>query len=138
MIPVSERHSPGQHGTALVEYALVLSLFLMIFYGFIEFSLILFGFNNATYASRVAVRYAVVHGSTATYTCTSTDISNMVTSLLWGAPAGGTTINTTWSPNNTPGSTVTIKVSVQYTPPLPFFPSKIFYVGSTAIGTILQ
>ena len=62
------------------------------------FPLILFGFNNATYASRIAVRYAVVHGSTATYTCTSTDISNIITPLLWGAPSGHTTVNTTWSP----------------------------------------
>ncbi len=122
----------------MVEYALVLSLFLMIFYGFIEFSLILFGSNNATYASRVAVRYAVVHGSTATYTCTAADISNIIIPLLWGAPSGRTTVATTWSPNNTPGSTVTISVSIQYTPSLPLIPSKIFYVGATAHGTILQ
>jgi Flp pilus assembly protein TadG len=138
MIPVSPRHLQRQEGTAMVEYALVLSLFLMMFYGFIQFSLILFGFNNATYASRVAVRYAVVHGSTATYTCTATDISNIVTPLLWGAPSGRTTVNTAWSPNNTPGSTVTISVGIQYTPSLPLFPSKIFYVGATAVGTILQ
>jgi hypothetical protein len=110
----------------------------MMVYGFIQFSLILFGFNNATYASRIAVRYAVVHGSTATYTCTSTDISNIITPLLWGAPSGHTTVTTTWSPNNTPGSTVTISIGIQYTPSLPLFASKIFYVGATAHGTILQ
>lgn len=122
----------------MIEYALVLGIFFMMVHGFVQFSLILFGFNNATYASRVAIRYAVVHGSTATYTCTSTDISNIITPLLWGAPSGGSTIVTTWSPNNTPGSTVSIKVAIQYTPKLAFFPTKTFTVGTTAYGTILQ
>ena len=122
----------------MVEYALVLSLYFMIIFGFVQFCLVLFCFNNATYASRIAVRYAVVHGSSATYTCTATDISNIITPLLWAAPSGGVTILTTWSPNNTPGSTVSIKVVIQYIPKLPFFPSKIFTVGTTGYGTILE
>ncbi len=138
MIPVSQRRIGRQKGSAMIEYALVLSVFFMLIWGFIQFSLILFGFNNATYASRIAIRYAVVHGSTATYTCTSTDISNIITPLLWGAPSGGTTIVTTWNPNNTPGSTVSIKVAIQYMPAIPFFPRKAFTVGTTAYGTILQ
>ena len=122
----------------MIEYALVLSIFFMTVYAFIQFCLIIFGFNNATYASRMAVRYAAIHGSTATYTCTSTDISNIITPLLWGAPSGGTTITTTWSPDNAPGSTVSITVAVIYSPKLPFFPSRLFTVGATAYGTILQ
>jgi len=138
MIPVSQRRRQTQKGSAMIEYALVLSLFFMTVYGFIQFCLITFGFNNATYASRTAVRYAALHGSTATYTCTSTDISNIINPLLWGAPSGGTTIITTWSPDNTPGSTVSVKVAIAYLPKLPFFPSKLFTVGTTAYGTILQ
>ena len=122
----------------MIEYALVLSIFFMTVYGFIQFCLIVFGLNNATYASRVAIRYATLHGSTAIYTCTSTDISNIITPLLWGAPSSGTTITTTWSPDNTPGSTVSVKVAIVYSPKLPFFPSKLFTVGTTAYGTILQ
>jgi Flp pilus assembly protein TadG len=138
MIPISQRRRVAQNGSAMVEYALVISLFFMLVYGFVQFCLILFVYNNATYASRVAIRYAVVHGSTATYTCTASDISNIITPLLWGTPSGGATIVTTWSPNNTPGSTVSIKVGVQYIPKLPFFPTKTFVVGTTAYGTILQ
>jgi Flp pilus assembly protein TadG len=138
MISVPQRRRQRQKGSAMIEYALVLSLYFLIFYAFVQFCLILFGFNNATYASRIAVRYAVVHGSTATYTCTAADISNIVTPLLWGAPSGGATITTTWSPNNTPGSTVSIKVAIQYSPAIPFFPHNIFTVGTTAYGTILE
>ena len=122
----------------MIEYALVLSIFFILIYGFVQLCLVLFGFNNLTYSSRVAISYAVVHGSTASYVCTSTDISNIVTPLLWGAPSGGATVVTTWSPNNSPGRTVSIKVAVQYTPKIPFFPSRIFTVGTTAYGTILE
>jgi len=138
MIAISPERRRKQSGSITIEYALVISIFFMLIYGFIQFCLILFTFNNATYASRIAVRYAVVHGSSASYSCTTTDISNIITPLLWGAPSGATSISTTWSPNHSPGSTVTIKVGVQFTPQLPFFPSKIFYVGATAIGTIIQ
>jgi Flp pilus assembly protein TadG len=138
MIAVSQRRAYRQKGSAMVEYALVFSIFFMLLYAFVQFSLMLFTFNNATYASRVAVRYAVVHGSTATYTCTTTDISNIISPLLWGAPSGATTITTTWSPNKTPGSAVTISVTIQYTPKLPFVPSGIFTLGTTAHGTIIQ
>jgi Flp pilus assembly protein TadG len=138
MRPVSEQRRSGQGGSAIIEYALVLSVFFILIYGFLQMCLILFGFNNVTYASRIAVRYAVVHGSTASYTCTSTDISNIVTPLLWGAPSGGSTIVTTWTPNNSPGSTVSIKVAIQYSPKIPFFGNKTFVVGTTAYGTILE
>jgi Flp pilus assembly protein TadG len=134
----AERRRQFQKGSAMVEYALVLSIFFMVVYGFVQFCLIIFGFDNATYASRIAVRYAIVHGSSAPYTCTATDISNIVSPLLWGAPSGGTSISANWSPNNSPGSTVSIKVTIQYTPKLPFFPSKIFTVGTTAYGTIVE
>ncbi len=122
----------------MVEYALVISIFFMMIYGFVNICLILFGLNNATYASRVAVRYAIVHGSTATVVCSATDISNIITPLLWAAPAGATTITTTWSPNNSPGSTITVAVSINYLPSIPFFGKKTFAVSTTAYGTILE
>jgi Flp pilus assembly protein TadG len=138
MIPVSQLRQEKQKGAAMIEYALVLSVYFILIYGFLQFCLMLFGFNNATYASRVAVRYAIIHGSTATYTCTTSDISGIIAPLLWSAPSGGTTISTNWSPNNSPGSTVSIKVAIQYTPKIPFFPNDIFTVGTTAYGTILE
>lgn len=124
----------------MVEYALVLGLFIMVVFGIVQFSLILFGYNNATYASRIAMRYAVVHGSTSSTPCTSPTISGIVTPLLWGAPSGGYTVTTTWTPNNTPGSTVSINVTIQYFPTLPFFGAgkQKFTVGTTAWGTIIQ
>ncbi len=122
----------------MVEYAIVLSTYFLLIFGFVQLCLILFGYNNLTYASRVAVRYAVVHGSSANYTCTSTDISNIVKPLLWGAPSGGVSVSTTWSPNNNPGSTVSIKVGISYAPKIPFFGNKTFVVGTTAFGTILE
>jgi Flp pilus assembly protein TadG len=138
MIPAPPRRRSGQRGSAMVEGALILALFILIVYGFVQIAFVLFGYNNLTYASRVAMRYAVIHGSTATYTCTSTDIQNMITPLLWGAPSSGTTVTTTWNPNNSPGSTVSISVTVKYSSVIPFTSTKGFTIGTTAYGVVIQ
>jgi len=122
----------------MVEGALVLALFILIVYGFVQIAFVLFGYNNLTYASRVAIRYAVMHGSTATYTCTATDIQNMITPLLWGAPSSGATVTTNWSPNNSPGSTVSINVTVKYNSVIPFTTLHSFTIGATAYGVVIQ
>ena len=132
------RRRSGQNGSAMVEGALVLALFILIVYGFVQIALVLFGYTNLTYASRVAMRYAVMHGSTATYTCTAADIQNMITPLLWGAPASGTTVTTNWNPNNSPGSAVSISVTVKYNSVIPFTSLKVFTIGSTAYGVMIQ
>ncbi len=122
----------------MVEGALVLGLFMMVVIAITQFSLILFGYNNATYASRVAMRYAIVHGSTSSSPCSAATISSIITPLLWGAPQGGYTIATTWNPNNTPGSTISINVSINYAPMLPYTIQRTFTVGTTTYGTIMK
>ncbi len=138
MILPPPRRRSGQNGSAMVEGALVLSLFILIVYGFVQIALVLFGYNNLTYASRVAMRYAVIHGSTATYTCTATDIQNMVTPLLWGAPYAGITVTTNWSPNKSPGGAVSIGVTVKYKSVIPFSTTQGFTIGTTAYGVVIQ
>jgi hypothetical protein len=70
--------------------------------------------------------------------CAASTISGIVTPLLWGAPSGGYTITTAWSPNNSPGSTVSINVTINYAPILPYAVKRTFTVGTTAYGTIIQ
>jgi Flp pilus assembly protein TadG len=138
MILLTPRRRSGENGSAMVEGALILALFILIVYGFVQIAFVLFGYNNLTYASRVAMRYAVIHGSTATYTCTTTDIQNMITPLLWGAPASGTTVITNWNPNNSPGSAVSISVTVKYNSVIPFTSLHNFTIGTTAYGVVIQ
>ena len=53
----------GQAGQALVEFALVMPIFLLIVLGVIEVSRAVWQENTLAYAAREGTRYAIVHGS---------------------------------------------------------------------------
>ncbi|MDR3745762.1 MAG: TadE/TadG family type IV pilus assembly protein [Acidobacteriaceae bacterium] len=52
----------NKEGSSLIEYALSASIFLMILFGFIQFSLAFYTYNYMSDAARTATRYAVVRG----------------------------------------------------------------------------
>ncbi len=60
------RHSPGQ---ALVEFALVIPLFLLVVISIIEFAILFTSYLSVTYASRDAVQMAAAYGNTAGADC---------------------------------------------------------------------
>jgi Flp pilus assembly protein TadG len=120
----------------MVEFALVIPAFFILLFGFIQFSIIFFGYCNAKYASQVAVRYAIVHGSLSATPCTNIALTNIAKQYLWGAPSGAITVTSTWSPDNNPGSTVTVRVSILYKTLIPFSSLSTIPVGASAQGTI--
>lgn len=54
------RTQSRQHGAAIVEFAIVLSAFLLLLLGIIEMGRVLFTFNSAAEATRRGARIAVV------------------------------------------------------------------------------
>lgn len=122
----------------MVEIALILPIFFLLIFGFTSFAFVLFGFCNATYASRAAVRYAVLHGGSTGSPCTAAQVQTLVTSYLWGTPSAGITVTTNWNPDNSMGSTVAMKVAITYHVGIPFSSLNNIVVGTTAQGTILH
>ena len=53
-----------QRGATIIEFALVLVIFLTFLLGIVDFSRMLFAWNSATEAARAGARYAVVCDST--------------------------------------------------------------------------
>ncbi|CAN5133993.1 hypothetical protein BH18CHL2_BH18CHL2_06400 [soil metagenome] len=53
----------GERGQSLVEFALVLPIFLLIALGLFELSRAVWQENTLAYAAREGTRYAIVHGS---------------------------------------------------------------------------
>lgn len=127
----------AERGSSFVEFALVLPIFLLLLFGCVQLSLALFTYCNTVHASQVAVRYAIVHGAVAFGPCSNSQLTNIVTPLVWGAPANSVTVATTWYPDAVTGSTVTINVSVAYKTLIPFGPFKTLPIGATAQGTVL-
>ena len=60
------RQSRGQ---ALVEFAIVLPLFLVLFIGVIDFGRVIWAGDSLASAAREATRFAIVHGGSALTAC---------------------------------------------------------------------
>ncbi len=125
-------------GQALIEMALVLPPFFLLLFGLFNFSFMLFGYCNASFACRLGARYASLHSSTSLAPCSSSFITNLVTPYLWAATQDQVTVATNWSPGNTVGSTVSVSVTIVYPTGIPFFSLTQVTVGSTAQRTIMN
>jgi hypothetical protein len=121
----------------LVEVAFVLPIAVMFTLGILQFCLYLCAYIGGTYASRMAVRYAVVHGATSLAPCTAVTLDSQIQPYLFALPQDDVTITTTWSPDTNPGSIITVKLTYSYASAIPFDALTLTSVTS-AVGTIVQ
>jgi Flp pilus assembly protein TadG len=127
-----------EQGSSLVEFALVVVIFMSMVLGIMDFGRALYSYHFVSHAAREATRYAAVRGSTctldgsctndgscatvATLTCLPTYVTN-------NAPPGIDTTKITTTPNwpvqangpavcknkkNAPGCTVEVQVSYSF------------------------
>jgi len=134
--PVQSERYTRQRGSAMVEYALVIPIYLCLLVGAVNGALLMYLWNSTAYAARAATRYASVHGSTATYTCTSTDLQNLVYNSAPGLRKATVTI--TWTPNKSPGSSVNVNVKLTFSTFVPFIHSQSLAIASSSQLTILE
>ena len=125
-------------GSELIEVALVLPLYFMLTFGLTSFAIVIFAYCNASFAAMAAVRYAVVHSTATMFPCSATDIQNVVTPFLWGAPTGGVTITPIWTSTNTVGNPVSVTVTLTYTTGLPYAGLSGLVVKASSQGTIMH
>lgn len=128
----------GEDGSALLELALVMPVFLLVIFGILQCALALFAYGDITYASRAAVRYASLHSSASLAPATSDSVHTMINPFLWCAPASDFSIQVTWSPANTVGSTVQINVKVLLPLTIPFSDVQGFAIQSTSRRLIVR
>jgi Flp pilus assembly protein TadG len=56
-------------GQALVEFAVVIPVFLALLFGILDFGRVIWANNSLAHAAREGARYAIVHGGSATTAC---------------------------------------------------------------------
>ena len=99
-----------ENGSTLVEFALVVILFLTVFFGIIDFARALYAYHFVAHAAREGTRYAIVRGADCDPSladCPGTDspIGNIATHVA-GTAAGigldpnSLIVNATFSPAN--------------------------------------
>jgi hypothetical protein len=79
-----------QRGSTVVEFALVLLIFLMFLLGVLDFSRMLFTWNAATEATRAGARYAVVCDDTFAQAAVKARMQQMLPQI--------TSVSLAWSP----------------------------------------
>jgi Flp pilus assembly protein TadG len=106
----------NQKGAAMVEYSLVILLFLTALYAIMEFGRFIFIYNVLAGATREGARYAIVHGNKSAHLATDSDVQDKVRSWAVGLDTASLSVTTTWVPGKGPGSTVSIQSSYPLIP----------------------
>lgn len=127
-----------EEGSALIELALVLPVFLLVIFGILQCSLILFAYCNITYASHAAVRYASLHSSSSITPATSISVGTMIAPFVWYAPANDVLVMVTWLPSSSIGSTVAVQVQMNLPFAIPLSGVQGFAIHSTARRLIVR
>jgi Flp pilus assembly protein TadG len=129
----------ASRGQGAAEFALVLTPCLALLFGVINFAMALYCYDFVCYSAQEAVRYATVHGATGSPVATASSIQSYVNTLVGGIlNTNNVTVSTTWSPNNSPGSVVTVTVSYSYPPLTSLVSSVTIPVTRSAAMVITQ
>jgi Flp pilus assembly protein TadG len=135
----NSRSSRRRRGAAIVEFSIVFPVLIMLSLGTTVLSLAVSEFQLVATLAREGARYASVRGSeyqqtTGNSAATASSVyTNAILPKASGLTPGSISYNVVWSPNNQPGSTVTVTVGYVWTPSV--------YVGtiqmtSTSVMTI--
>ena len=101
----------------MAEFGLIAIPCLTLFFAIMNFAMALYCYDFVGYSAHQAARYAIVHGATAAQTVSANDVQTYVKGLVAGVmDTTLLTVNTTWSPDNKPGSVVTVTVGYTFKP----------------------
>ena len=101
-------------GQAMVEFALTAVTFFLLLFGIINFGRVTYAYSFVAYASHNATRWASVRGAQSPSPAAASDVKNYVTSMLTGLQPSNLVVNTTWNPDNQPGSSVQVQVTYNF------------------------
>lgn len=127
-----------KRGAAAVEFALVSTAFLMMLLGVIEVARYVADQQDLMSAVHTTGRYAIVHGSASSSPATVASLKTMVGNSLFLVSSSSVTTNASFSPNNNPGSTVTITASYTWTPLVPLLHLPSATISASSVATILN
>jgi len=137
-----------QRGQALVEFALVAVVFIILVIGMIDVGRAVWNYNALAEATREGTRYAIVHGSLSTdpsgpgsshYTAPSTDtkVKGTVQQFATGLDPSQLTVQAQWlDGDNKSGSRVKVTSGYSFRPVLNFFGTVSFSMSSSSTMNI--
>jgi Flp pilus assembly protein TadG len=125
-----------EQGQALVEFALILPILLLVLFGLFDLSRAVFQENTLAYAAREGTRYAIVHGSASSDPSSPTNTAD-IAAVVRAAAVGVDNITVTVSYPDTIGTVPCnergCRVSVDATAPFVPMPSQYLLDGAFSI-----
>ena len=125
-------------GAAALEFGLTISFFMMLVLGIMEVGRYVAMQQSLTSAVLEGGRYAVVHGSKSSSPATSQTITTQIQNNCGILTGSSISANVTFSPNNSPGSTVTISATYPWVPLVPLLNLPSMTMKATSVTTILN
>jgi Flp pilus assembly protein TadG len=135
---VTRRRARGQCGSGLVEIALVSIPFFTIVLGLMAAAYLVFLYNSTAFLAQQGARWASVRGATSATPATSASVQGYVQGEGVGLAPSAVTVTTAWSPNNKPGSTVSVTVSYAAVPLYALAFPNTLTISATSYATITQ
>lgn len=125
-------------GAAAVEFALVSTFYLTLLLGVFEVGLYVADQQDLISAVHSTGRYAIVHGSSSSSPASAAALEQMVGAKLMLINSTSITANASFSPNNSPGSKVTITASYTWKPIVPLLHLPSATISASSAATILN
>jgi Flp pilus assembly protein TadG len=128
-------------GQALVEFAIVASVFLLTLFAIMSLGLGVYKYNTLCSAAREAVRYAIVHGPTSLSPSTTAQIQQIAINQAPGLNLKASDITVSFPADPNSSSTqkdAKVQISYNYSPPIPFMPQITLTLTSTAQMLVSQ
>ena len=123
----------------LMIYSVVaLPVFLGMIFGLIEVGRVMYANDALSNATRAAIRFAMVRGSTSETPATAADIADTLRAQATALLPANLQVTTTFVPDNNPGSTVTIQATYTHDYLLPFLPLEQITLRSESTMTVAR
>jgi Flp pilus assembly protein TadG len=127
-------------GQSAVEFGMVASALMILVIGVISTAEGIYAYNTVGLAASTAIRYASLNGASSSSPATTSSVQSLVYGMAYGlnatsacpaTTAGAICASTTWNPNNSAGSTVTVKVVYEFQPLSKFFSTALISISSS-------
>lgn len=127
-----------ERGAAMVETALALLVFVVLVCGIMQLGLIGAISNCVSFAAQQAARWASTRGSTSGHAATAADVQGIAQQYAAPFNTAALAVDVKWSPDNKPGSSVTVKVSYLLGPSLLPISKTALNLRATAAQRVVQ
>lgn len=133
-----DRSTPA--GQAMVEFAMVSAVFLLLLFGIMLMTLTVYDYNTVCSAAREAVRYAIVHSPSSANPATNAQIQQIAINNAVNLIASDLTVTVSWPTDAklTSQKDAEVQVSYKYQLAVPFLSSVAMTVSSTSQMLVSQ